>query len=39
LRKKTTKAIELKSINPEHKDSVVPMNEIIWIARIVWATQ
>ena len=39
LRKKTTKAVDLKSLNPEHKDRLIPMNELLWIARIVWATQ
>jgi phage repressor protein C with HTH and peptisase S24 domain len=39
LKKKTLKAVELKSLNPDHKDRVLPMSEVVWIARIVWATQ
>ena len=39
LKRKTAKAIELRSINPEHKDRSLPMREVLWIARIVWASQ
>ena len=39
LKKKTAKTVELKSLNPDHKDRVLPMSDVVWIARIVWATQ
>ena len=39
LRRKTTKSIELTSINAEHKDRTIPMHEVMWIARVVWASQ
>jgi phage repressor protein C with HTH and peptisase S24 domain len=39
LKKKTPKFIELHSVNPEHKDRVVQLSEVAWIARIVWASQ
>jgi phage repressor protein C with HTH and peptisase S24 domain len=39
LKKRTTKAIELRSLNPAHKDRVLPASEVDWIARIMWATQ
>jgi phage repressor protein C with HTH and peptisase S24 domain len=39
LRRKTTKAIDLVSINVEHGDRTVPMNEVMWIGRVVWASQ
>jgi phage repressor protein C with HTH and peptisase S24 domain len=39
LRRKTTKQIELKSLNAEHRDRTLSMPDILWIARIVWASQ
>jgi phage repressor protein C with HTH and peptisase S24 domain len=39
LRRKTAKEIELKSLNVEHRDRIVPTSNILWIARIVWASQ
>jgi phage repressor protein C with HTH and peptisase S24 domain len=39
LRRKTTRNIELKSLNAEHRDRVFPINEIDWMARILWASQ
>jgi phage repressor protein C with HTH and peptisase S24 domain len=39
LRRKTAKSIELKSLNAEHADRTLSMNEVLWIARIVWASQ
>lgn len=39
LEKRTSNAVELKSLNPEHSDLIYPLDEIDWIARIVWASQ
>lgn len=39
LEKKTSKQLELKSLNPEHADLKYSLDEIDWIARIVWASQ
>jgi phage repressor protein C with HTH and peptisase S24 domain len=39
LRRKTTKSVELKSLNSEHRDRTLSMSDIDWIARIVWASQ
>ncbi len=39
LRRKTAKEIELKSLNVEHRDRTVSMSDVLWIARIVWASQ
>jgi phage repressor protein C with HTH and peptisase S24 domain len=39
LKKKSDKAIELLSLNPEHKDRVLPIAEVAWIARIIFASQ
>ncbi len=39
LKKKTVKAVELKSLNPDHRDRTLQMSDVVWIARIVWASQ
>jgi phage repressor protein C with HTH and peptisase S24 domain len=39
LKRKTAKAIELKSLNAEHRDRALPMSDVVWVARIVWASQ
>ena len=39
LRRKTSKTLELKSLNAEHGDRTLSMADVLWIARIVWASQ
>jgi phage repressor protein C with HTH and peptisase S24 domain len=39
LRRKTTKSIELRSLNSEHRDRTLSMNNVLWVARIMWASQ
>jgi phage repressor protein C with HTH and peptisase S24 domain len=39
LRRKTTKSIELKSLNAEHQDRTLSMSDVLWVARIMWASQ
>jgi phage repressor protein C with HTH and peptisase S24 domain len=39
LRRKNSKTVELKSLNSEHRDRTRPMSEVLWIARIMWASQ
>jgi phage repressor protein C with HTH and peptisase S24 domain len=39
LKKRTAKVVELRSLNPAHKDRVLPSADIVWIARIMWARQ
>lgn len=39
LTRQTTRLVELQSLNPEHPVRSVPMQEVEWIARIVWASQ
>ena len=39
LKRKTTKSLELKSLNPEHPDRMLASEDVIWVARIVWASQ
>jgi phage repressor protein C with HTH and peptisase S24 domain len=39
LERKTSKLIELQSLNPEHDNLVFKHEELEWLARIVWASQ
>jgi phage repressor protein C with HTH and peptisase S24 domain len=39
LKRRTAKSIELKSLNPEHPDRTLTAAEVLWIARILWASQ
>ena len=39
LKRKTAKSLELKSLNPEHPDSTLTAEDVMWVARIVWASQ
>ena len=39
LKRKTAKTLELKSLNPEHPDRTLTTEEVLWVARIVWASQ
>jgi phage repressor protein C with HTH and peptisase S24 domain len=39
LARKTAKTIELHSLNPDHAARTLPMSEVLWIARIMWASQ
>ncbi len=39
LARKTAKLIELQSLNPDHPVRSLPMTDVLWIARIVWASQ
>ena len=39
LKRQTALAVDLQSLNPAHADRTVAVNEIDWIARIVWASQ
>ena len=39
LRRRTSKTVELKSLNPEHPDRTFQNSELTWIARIVWSSQ
>jgi len=39
LKRKTTKTLELKSLNPAHEDRTLPMDQVVWVARILWASQ
>jgi phage repressor protein C with HTH and peptisase S24 domain len=39
LRRKTAKSIELKSLNAQHPDRTLAISDVLWIARILWASQ
>jgi phage repressor protein C with HTH and peptisase S24 domain len=39
LQRRTSKSIELRSVNPEHAERTLPVRDVVWIARIVWASQ
>jgi phage repressor protein C with HTH and peptisase S24 domain len=39
LKRKTAKNIELRALNAEHPDRVIPASEIAWMARVMWARQ
>jgi phage repressor protein C with HTH and peptisase S24 domain len=39
LTRRTAKTIELQSLNAAHPDRSIPTSDVLWIARIVWASQ
>lgn len=39
LKRRTTKTLELQSLNPNHVDRTLAVADVEWIARIVWASQ
>ena len=39
LKRKTPKSIELKSLNAQHPDRTLEAGDVLWIARILWASQ
>jgi len=39
LKRRTTKTLELQSLNPAHADRTLAADDVEWIARIVWASQ
>ncbi|HEY8566981.1 MAG TPA: helix-turn-helix transcriptional regulator [Beijerinckiaceae bacterium] len=39
LKRRTAKTLELASLNPAHPDRIVPMSEVAWLARVMWARQ
>ncbi|HEY7748045.1 MAG TPA: helix-turn-helix transcriptional regulator [Aestuariivirgaceae bacterium] len=39
LQRQTSKAIELASFNPDHEVKSVQTEDVVWIARIIWASQ
>ncbi|NVK19307.1 MAG: helix-turn-helix transcriptional regulator [Methylocystaceae bacterium] len=39
LRRRSARKIELQSLNPDYDDRSFEMDEILWIHRIIWASQ
>ena len=39
LKRKTAKTIELRAFNAEHPDRTLPLADVLWVARILWASQ
>jgi phage repressor protein C with HTH and peptisase S24 domain len=39
MKKRNAKSVELRSLNPAHKDRVLATSDVLWIARIMWAKQ
>ena len=39
LKRRTTKTLELQSLNPAQADRTLDADDVEWIARIVWASQ
>jgi phage repressor protein C with HTH and peptisase S24 domain len=39
LKRRTAKTVELRSINAEHGDRSLPVRDVEWIARVMWASQ
>ena len=39
LRRQTGKTIELRSLNAEHEDRTFSMDDVEWVARILWSSQ
>jgi phage repressor protein C with HTH and peptisase S24 domain len=39
LKRSTAKSIELKSLNAQHPDRTLATEDVLWVARILWASQ
>lgn len=39
LKRRTSKTVELRSLNPEHDDRVLHESEVAFVARVLWASQ
>jgi phage repressor protein C with HTH and peptisase S24 domain len=39
LKRKTAKSVELKSLSAEHRERTLARSDVVWVARIVWASQ
>ena len=39
LKRRTAKTVELRSINSTHDDRSLPVRDVDWIARVMWASQ
>jgi len=39
LKRRTAKSVELKSLNSQHPDRTLSATDVLWMARILWASQ
>ena len=39
LKRQTAKQVELKSLNVDHPERTLMLEDVVWIARVVWASQ
>jgi phage repressor protein C with HTH and peptisase S24 domain len=39
LKRRTAKSLELRSLNPEHPDRLIAMEDVAWVGRVMWARQ
>jgi phage repressor protein C with HTH and peptisase S24 domain len=39
LRRRSARVVELVSTNPQHEDRTIPVEEVAWIARVMWVRQ
>jgi phage repressor protein C with HTH and peptisase S24 domain len=39
LKRRTARTIELRPIDPTHVECAFQMRDVLWIARIIWASQ
>ena len=39
LKRRTSKTIELRSLNPDHKERTLAAEDVQWVARIMWASR
>ena len=39
LRRRTGKSIELRSIDRARKEQALPVSDVLWIQRVIWASQ
>jgi phage repressor protein C with HTH and peptisase S24 domain len=39
LKRRTARTLELRSLNPDHPDRTLDVDDVAWMARVVWATQ
>ena len=39
LKRQSAKQVELKSLNPEHPERSIATTDLLWMARVVWASQ
>jgi len=39
LKRRTAKSIELRALGPDHPERTLSVDDVRWIARIMWASQ